>query len=133
MDDKLYFIWKKGEKFQLSKNFNSSEVECKCKNPDCVEQKISKDLIEKAQKVRDEHGRSITVTSGFRCLKHNRAIGSSDTSQHPKGNGLDYTSSDLNGLYSLSEKHFKAVGDGRARRKFVHVDSRTDKVRRWDY
>jgi uncharacterized protein YcbK (DUF882 family) len=131
--DNLYFIWNKGEKLKLSNNFNSAEFECKCKNSECIEQRISKDLIEGLQKVRTEHNKSITVTSGYRCLKHNRAIGSSDTSQHPLGNGGDITSSDLNGLYSVCEKHFKAVGDGRTKRKFIHVDSRNDKIRRWDY
>lgn len=130
--DNLYFVWNKGEKFKLSKNFSSSEFECKCKNPECVEQQISKELIEDLQKVRDDHGKSITITSGYRCLKHNRSIGSSDTSQHPKGNGGDITSSDLDGLYSVCEKHFKAVGDGR-KKGFVHTDTRKDKVRRWDY
>jgi uncharacterized protein YcbK (DUF882 family) len=127
-----HYTWKKGEHIQLSKNFSSLELQCKCRNSDCIDQKINKELIEKAQKVRDDHGNTIIVTSGFRCLKHNKAEGSSDTSQHPLGNGLDYCSSELNELYQLSEKHFNAVGDGR-KKGFVHVDSRNDKIRRWNY
>jgi uncharacterized protein YcbK (DUF882 family) len=128
-----YFTWKKGEKIQLSKNFNSLEFECKCKNADCVNQKISKELIEDLQKVRDDYGKSMTVTSGYRCFKHNRAIGSTDTSQHPQGNAADITASDLNALYAACEKHFKAIGDARHNKKFIHVDSRKEKVRRWNY
>jgi zinc D-Ala-D-Ala carboxypeptidase len=136
MDDKLYFIWKKGEKFQLSKNFSSTEFECKCKNPDCVEQRMSKDYIERLQKVRDEFGSSITITSGYRCLKHNRAIGSNDTSQHVRGGAGDKVTSPANmeRLYKLCEKHFRAVGDARHRKApFIHTDDRSDRDRRWTY
>jgi len=131
-----YFQWKKGEKIQLSKNFSSSEFECKCKNPDCIEQKISKSYIEKLQKVREEFGSSITVTSGYRCLKHNRSIGSKDTSQHIQGNAGDKVVSldKIDKLYELCEKHFKAVGDARHRKSpFIHTDDRDDKERRWAY
>ena len=40
------------------------------------------------QKVREEHGRT-TVNSSFRCLNLNRAIKSSDKSQHVKGEAAD--------------------------------------------
>lgn len=41
------------------------------------------------QPVRDYYGKPVTVNSGFRCLKLNRAIGSKDTSQHRKGEAAD--------------------------------------------
>ena len=40
------------------------------------------------QKVRDVHGRT-TVNSSYRCLDLNRAIKSSDKSQHVKGEAAD--------------------------------------------
>jgi len=40
------------------------------------------------QRVRDHHG-STTISSGLRVLELNRAIGSSDTSQHVKGEAAD--------------------------------------------
>ena len=47
-------------------------------------------LCEKVlQPVREHFGRPVTVNSGFRCLKLNRAIGSKDTSQHRKGEAAD--------------------------------------------
>lgn len=39
--------------------------------------------------------RPIFVSSGFRCLELNRAIGSKDTSDHPKGLAVDFTASGL--------------------------------------
>ncbi|MDP3139804.1 MAG: D-Ala-D-Ala carboxypeptidase family metallohydrolase [Rubrivivax sp.] len=35
-------------------------------------------------------GAPIVVTSGFRCLELNRAIGSKDTSQHTRGEACDF-------------------------------------------
>lgn len=129
----LYYIWKKGDKLSLSPNFSSSELECKCKNPTCVEQRISKDLVDSLQKLREEYNQSITITSGYRCLTHNRAIGSVDTSQHVPGNAVDITGVDLDKIYSLAEKHFQAIGDARSNKKFIHLDTRKDKKRRWSY
>jgi hypothetical protein len=40
------------------------------------------------QNIREEHGRT-TVNSSFRCLELNRAIKSSDKSQHVKGEAAD--------------------------------------------
>lgn len=42
------------------------------------------------QPVRDHYGIRITPSSGFRCLELNRAIGSKDTSQHTKGEAVDF-------------------------------------------
>ena len=129
----LYFIFKKGESIQLSKNFNSLELQCRCRNSECVEQRISKELIDNLQKLREDYGKSITITSGYRCLKHNTAIGSTPTSQHVPGNAVDITAADLNDLYAKAEKYFDAVGDARNKGKFVHLDTRRDKKRRWNY
>ena len=40
------------------------------------------------QAIRDEKG-SVTINSGYRCTELNRAIGSSDTSQHRVGEAAD--------------------------------------------
>jgi uncharacterized protein YcbK (DUF882 family) len=132
MDDKLFFIWDKSEKQQLSKHFSTEEFECKCKLPSCKEQRISKELINKLQELREELGIPLTVTSGFRCLDNNTAIGGAKASQHLLGAAADIRTGDLNRLFELAKKHFKAVGDGR-NKHFIHVDIRSDKVRTWLY
>lgn len=40
--------------------------------------------------VRDYYGRPFSPSSGFRCLELNRSIGSKDTSQHTKGEAVDF-------------------------------------------
>jgi zinc D-Ala-D-Ala carboxypeptidase len=41
------------------------------------------------QPIRDHFGIPFTPTSGYRCLKLNRALNSRDTSQHIKGQAVD--------------------------------------------
>ena len=40
--------------------------------------------------VRNHYGTPFTPSSGYRCLELNRAIGSSDTSQHTTGEAVDF-------------------------------------------
>ena len=40
--------------------------------------------------MRDHYGVPFTPSSGYRCLALNRQIGSSDTSQHTKGEAADF-------------------------------------------
>lgn len=125
--------WKKGQYLKLSKNFSSKEFE----NSTDKEFFLDPELINKLELVREEFGQSITVTSGYRSPAHNAKIGGSKSSQHCLGKAADIRPSAsskeaLDKLYSICEKHFEAVGDGR-NKGFVHVDTRTGKKRRWDY
>lgn len=125
--------WKKGQYLKLSKNFSSKEFE----NSTDKEFFLDPELIDKLELVREEFGQSITVTSGYRSPAHNAKIGGSKSSQHCLGKAADIRPSAsskeaLDKLYSICEKHFEAVGDGR-NKGFVHVDTRTGKKRRWDY
>ena len=42
-------------------------------------------------KIRDFYGKPLILSSGYRCLELNRAIGSSDDSQHILGEAGDFT------------------------------------------
>jgi uncharacterized protein YcbK (DUF882 family) len=127
-----YITWKKGEVFKLSPNFSSTELECKGSSPgeDMV---ISAELIARLQKVREEYKAPITITSGYRSLKHNKAIGGHPNSTHCLGHAVDITAADLDKLYAICEKYFKSIGDARHNRRFIHLDIRDDKLRRWLY
>jgi uncharacterized protein YcbK (DUF882 family) len=112
----------------MSKYFKLDEFKCKC----CGKAPMDEKLLENLDKVREEFGKPITVTSGYRCEKRNKEIGGALKSQHILGKAADIKGDDLDKLYEICEKHFKAVGDGRPK-GFVHVDTREDKVRRWNY
>lgn len=49
-----------------------------------------RNTAERLQEFRIFLGKPIIITSGFRCLELNRAIGSSDKSQHVKGQAVDW-------------------------------------------
>jgi hypothetical protein len=119
MSDEFY-TWSTGDDIQFTKNFNSSEFEC----PGSDEHKISIDLVDRLQKLRDLYGKSITITSGYRSPEYNAKVGGVENSQHILGRAVDLTAKDLDKLYELCLTLFNAIGDGRKKGKFIHVDNR---------
>lgn len=55
-------------------------------------------VLEPARKA---FGKSITISSGYRCNKLNRAVGGVATSQHMRGQAADLSCDDLKGLYKI--------------------------------
>ena len=130
-----FYVWKKGFVGKLSDHFTCREFECRCSYSDCTESRISVDYMSNLEKARVEYGSPIKVTSGYRCLKHNRDIGSSDTSQHVLGNAADtvpkdFTTESLDNWIKVVRKYFKSIG---LAVNFVHTDGRTDNSREWVY
>lgn len=80
--------YKKGQKTKLSTNFSSTEFDCHG-NGCCSETIINPKLVEYVQQIRDHFGKSITVTSGYRCPTHNKRIGGATGSRHSKGDAAD--------------------------------------------
>lgn len=115
-----FYVWTTGDDIQFTENFNSREFEC----PESEEHKISKDLISRLQKLRNAYGKSITITSGYRSKAYNAKIGGVENSQHVLGRAVDITGKDLNKLYDLCLSIFNAIGDGRKKGRFIHVDNR---------
>lgn len=111
------------------KYFKRAELTCRC---GCG-MDVKKELVDKLDSLRLEFGAPIRVTSAARCQAHNVRIGGHPNSSHTRGEAADLTAGDLDRLYALCEKHFKAVGDARSGKRFIHVDLRSDKVRRWNY
>jgi len=72
-------------KFQLSENFSLHEFQCR----HCGQVKLDSRLVQKLQALRDEVGVPLVITSGFRCLEHNQAVGGADGSQHLFGRAAD--------------------------------------------
>lgn len=130
--------FKKNESKQLSKHFNSKEFECPCSV--CDIQKISSKLLEKLEIVRETYGRAIRITSGYRCLDHNKAVGGKENSSHMDGIAVDITPQllnvdELDALYEVCYNVFDNIGDGRSKH-FIHVDDRDPKPtgkRHWVY
>lgn len=126
---------RKGEKFKLSKDFNSSEFEDGIS--DFV--LIDKRLVDRLQKLRDHLICSITITSGYRSaakqeqLKQQGYETASGVSTHEVGCAVDLTTGKHTGEQLERAARFvgfKAVGRGST---WIHVDIRDDKDRSWGY
>jgi uncharacterized protein YcbK (DUF882 family) len=124
--------YRKGSKVKVSKNFNSSEFDCKCKDPNCQTTLIDKDHLDKLQALRDFLGQPVTITSAFRCEKYNKAVGGASKSRHKEGDATDIIVKNMT-PDEVAEKceHFDGLGKYNS---FTHIDSRgEEKKARWDF
>lgn len=121
----------KGKSVQLSTNFRSTEFDCH--GSGCCSQTLIDDkLVEYLQKIRDHFGKSVIISSGYRCEKHNKSVGGATASKHKQGMAADIMVTDVKpaevakyaesigilgiGLYETNKDGF-----------FVHIDTRTSK------
>lgn len=124
---------------KLSEHFSSSEFDCRCTFPECSNTLIDSVLVQHLEKLRGLCGGAVKVINGYRCQAYQDSLSdrgyntSKGISQHVRGRGSDIAREGLRGvelrdLASLAG--FLAIGTGL---HFIHVDTRDDKVRRWDY
>ncbi len=123
--------FKKGTKVQITKNFHSSEFDCKCFNPECIMTYIDVDHVTELQKIRDVMG-AMTINSAYRCVKHNKAVGGATNSQHVQGIATDIVLATRTPtqLYEILDRTWK--GGLGVYDTFVHIDSRQGGRARWD-
>ena len=119
----------------FSKHFSFEEFECPC----CKQCIVTQELIDSLEYLRDALNKPLKITSGYRCEKHNAAIGGEANSQHCLGKAADvlcpsdltldlfYMSADISGK-------FQGIGvypnDGYQHNNFLHLDVR-DNHARW--
>ena len=111
---------------KLTEHFTKEEFDCQCGcgNGDIV---ISEKLVWELECVRVHYGKPMRITSGIRCLSHNRNIGSRDTSSHIKCLAADVgcvNMDDRHKMLSIFLKYFKRVG---VHKEFIHVDVDNEK------
>jgi zinc D-Ala-D-Ala carboxypeptidase len=73
----------------LSANFMRREFACQgeaCCNHSAP---VLPALVSSLQQMRDIIGEPINITSGFRCIKHNKAIGGAEGSKHTTAEAAD--------------------------------------------
>lgn len=115
----------------LSKDFKVCEFSCHGSGC-CSTVTIDDKLVEYLQKIRDHFGKSITITSGYRCATHNARVGGATGSRHSKGQAADIVVSGVKPAEVA--KYAESIGilgiglyetnkDGH----FVHIDTRTTK------
>lgn len=111
---------------KLSRNFTVKEFACQDGTDQVL---IDLDLVAILQAMRDQLGAPITITSGYRTVSHNAAVGGAPNSFHTKGQAADIVvSSKTTAETAACAEAVGALGvlryitDG-----FVHVDTRTTK------
>ena len=118
----------RGKQVKLSNNFNLKEFECKCGK--CKNTIIDAKLISSLQIMRDHFKKPIIINSGYRCTKHNKAVGGVTNSQHTKGKAADIVVKGVAprdvAAYAASIG-IKGIG---VYKTFTHIDTR-DKQAYW--
>lgn len=116
-----------------TKNFNpesDARMACRC----CGALGIKQEALDKLQKVRDEYGKPMVLTSGYRCEKHPSEARKKAPGQHYKGTAFDIRVSNGAEAHALMKLAFKhgatgvALGNG-----FVHMDWRNTTPVSWRY
>lgn len=125
----------RGKATQLTANFTSKEFDCKGTSCKCTVTRVDSKLVRKLQVLRNWLGKSITISSGNRCARHNAAVGGTSSSYHlnTKGKAADiYISGSAIAPTKLAEYAqqvgFTGIGmyNGSSGH-FVHVDTRPNK------
>ena len=117
--------------------FNFSEFACRCcgRIPPGVRGTIEALVDNVLDPARRVFGGPVSVSSGYRCPKHNAEVGGVGGSQHLRGEAADICCSDNERLAEIIERNgrydqlirYKGVG-GRIR--FLHVSWKRDGVNR---
>lgn len=119
-----------------TKNFKTSEFACKC---GCAVNHIDQRVIDMAQTIREALGSPVRVNSGYRCEKHNAAVGGVKGSYHTKGlaadlaspskgnNALWQTIRELHAQGKLSELSYAIKY-----KNFVHIDCGNKRKGMWE-
>ena len=94
---------------------------------------ISMDLVQALQRLRNLADIPLHISSAFRCITHNRTVGSKDTSQHVLG-----LAADVRTPGGLTIEEFYAIADGMGIFRGIgryewglHLDIRTGIETRW--
>ena len=117
-----------------TKNFRVSEFACKC----CGGNKIDQRVIDMAQTIREYLNMPVRVNSGYRCEKHNAAVGGVKGSKHTKGCACDLSCGCGNVKLFEAVKELYAAGklpelDYAIRYKWgVHIDCGGKRNSRWE-
>ncbi len=119
---------------QLSEHFKVSEFRCKCGY--AHDTLISDELVQMLEKLRAALSCSkINISSGYRCVNHDKAVGGSGTGQHTKGNAADICCYDQSGkpidnrrvCCTAEDIGFHGIARIKGNGTYTHVDVRPGK------
>lgn len=127
-------VYKYGDKTQISAHFKACEFQCKCSGKHDFP--LDTALVEKLEKLHIALNCSaINVSSGFRCIAHDKAVGGSGTGQHIHGKAADICCIGQDGkpidnrLVCIAAQDIGFTGIARiaGNGTYTHVDTRSGK------
>ena len=111
----------------ITDNFYRHEFACKGQGCCGHSAPINMDLVYKLEMLREQIG-PMTINSGFRCRKHNAAVGGSVNSQHTIGNAADIDLGTRD-IWDVKQKAielgFRGIG---LYDTFIHLDVRNNHI-----
>lgn len=110
--------------------FKRSDFACSC---GCGFDTVDFELASLIDEARKHFNKPTTITSGSRCVKHNKDEGGAESSQHIFGKACDFRVKDIHAdivADYLETKYPNKYGIGRYKNR-THIDVRENKSR-WD-
>ena len=107
-------------------SMNEFECHCGCRMPDSARVNIVALVEQVLDPARERYGKPVCVNSGYRCARHNAAIGGVAGSQHMRGEAADIFCSDNKRLAKIIEENgrydqlIRYMGPG-GKIRFIHV------------
>ena len=114
----------------LTKNFSRWEFACRC---GCGYDGIKPSIVFALQITRDHFDSPITISSGCRCGKHNKAEDGYPNSKHLFGIACDFVVEGVDAcdVADFIDDYFGGNNGIGRYRDFTHLDTRTYKRSRW--
>ena len=116
-------------------SMNEFECHCGCRMPDSAKANIVALVEQVLDPAREGYGKPVCVNSGYRCSKHNAAVGGVVGSQHMRGEAADICCSDNERLAKIIEENgrydqlIRYMGPG-GKIRFIHVSWKRNGVNR---
>ena len=108
-----------------TKNFNPKtdpKLKCTCGHPNCDQRSVDQATLDQVQRVRDDLGRPMVITSGGRCPHHPDEVAKRKPGDHQQQKAVDVaykTELERNKLMVLAGRHGATrVAAGKT---FVHM------------
>ena len=116
-------------------SMNEFECHCGCRMPDSARANIVALVEQVLDPVREQYGKPVCVNSGYRCARHNAAVGGVTNSQHMRGEAADISCGDNERLAKIIEENgrydqlIRYMGPG-GKIRFIHVSWKRNGVNR---
>lgn len=117
---------------KLSENFSASEFRCRCcgkLHPDG--DKPPAELLGFLERIRAHFGKPVYINSGYRCPKHNAAVGGAAKSRHMAGDAADFWigGEDPAAVFDFASELIGSAGGVGKYDTFTHIDTRGYRAR----